>query len=133
MDRRDFVRLGAIAGAIAVRGKPLSGQILVRDKALKVGSANHRFVVPPFELEETTIGDLQAAMAAGRLTARSITQLYLDRIADMDRKGPTLGYVIEINPDAPAIADSLDQERKAGRVRGPLHGIPILLKDNIDT
>ena len=133
MDRRNFVRLGAIAGAIAVRGKPLSGQMLVRDKGLKVGSANHLFVVPPFELEETTIGDLQAAMAAGRLTARSITQLYLDRIAELDRKGPTLRYVIEINPDALAIADSLDQERKAGRVRGPLHGIPILLKDNIDT
>src|SRR5437868_8147559 len=133
MDRRNFVRLGAIAGAIAVRGKPLSGQMLVRDKGLKVGSANHLFVVPPFDLEETTIGDLQAAMAAGRLTARSITQLYLDRIAELDRKGPTLRYVIEINPDALAIADSLDQERKAGRVRGPLHGIPILLKDNIDT
>jgi amidase len=72
-------------------------------------------------------------MAAGKMTARSITQQYLDRIGELDRKGPTLRHVIETNPDALTIADTLDQERKAGRVRGPLHGIPILLKDNIDT
>ena len=132
MDRRDFVRLSAIAGALAIRGKPLAGQVLVRDRSLEA-APSRRFIVPPFELEETTIGDLQAAMAAGRMTARSITQLYLDRIAELDRKGPTLRHVIETNPDALSIADSLDQERKAGRVRGPLHGIPILLKDNIDT
>ena len=132
MDRRDFVRLSAIAGALAVRGKPLAGQLLVRDRAMEA-AGSPRFAIPPFELEETTIADLQAAMAAGRMTARSITQLYLDRIAELDRKGPTLRYVIETNPDALAIADSLDQERKAGRVRGPLHGIPILLKDNVDT
>ena len=72
-------------------------------------------------------------MAAGRMTARSITQQYLDRIAELDRKGPTLRHVLETNPDALSIADSLDRERKAGKVRGPLHGIPILIKDNIDT
>jgi len=132
MDRRDFVRVGAIVGALAVRGKPLGGQVLVRDRAMEA-TGSPRFVVPPFELEETTIADLQTAMAAGRMTARSITQLYLDRVAELDRKGPTLRHVIETNPDALAIADSLDQERKAGHVRGPLHGIPILLKDNIDT
>jgi len=132
MDRRDFVRVGAIVGALAVRGKPLGGQVLVRDRAMEA-TGSPRFVVPPFELEETTIADLQTAMAAGRMTARSITQLYLDRIAELDRKGPTLRHVIETNPDALAIADSLDKERKAGHVRGPLHGIPILLKDNIDT
>ncbi|MFL5504140.1 MAG: amidase family protein, partial [Gemmatimonadaceae bacterium] len=128
MDRRDFVRLSAIAGAMAVRGRPLAGQMV-----FPAASTVRRFDIPPFELEETTIADLQSAMASGRLTARSITQLYLDRIAELDRKGPTLRHVIEVNPDALAIADSLDQERKAGRVRGPLHGIPILLKDNIDT
>ena len=132
MDRRDFVRLSAIAGALAVRVKPLAGQVLVRDRSLEA-AAGPRFAVSPFELEETTIADLQAAMAAGRMTARSITQLYLDRIAELDKKGPTLRHVIEINPDALTTADLLDQERKAGRVRGPLHGIPILLKDNIDT
>jgi amidase len=67
------------------------------------------------------------------MTARSITQQYLHRIAELDRKGPTLRHVLETNPEALSIADSLDRERKAGKVRGPLHGIPILLKDNIDT
>src|SRR6476469_5054448 len=132
MDRRDFVRLSTIAGALAVRGKPLSGQVLIRDRSSEA-AASRPFAVSPFELEEMTIADLQTAMATGRMTARSITQLYLDRIAELDRRGPTLRHVIEINPEALAIADSLDQERKAGGVRGPLHGIPILLKDNIDT
>jgi amidase len=127
MDRRDFVRLSAVAGLVAVRGKPLSTGTLVGNRPSAAPS------IPPFELEETTIPQLQAAMASGRMTARSVTQLYLSRIADLDRKGPTLRHVIEVNPDALSIADSLDQERKAGRVRGPLHGIPILLKDNIDT
>src|SRR5205807_4120589 len=133
MDRRDFVRLSAIAGAIAVRGKPAFGQITVRDRSSDATTSDGRLNIPPFELEEATIGDLQSAMASGRQTARSITQLYLNRIADLDRKGPTLRHVIEVNPDALSIADSLDQERKAGRVRGPLHGIPILLKGNVGT
>jgi len=133
MDRRDFVRLGAIAGAMAVRGKPLAAETLTDREASDVAHAGRRFVVAPFELEEATLSDLQAGMAAGRMTARSITQQYLDRIAALDRQGPTLHHVLETNPDALSLADSLDQERKAGRVRGPLHGIPILLKDNIDT
>src|SRR6266487_4170114 len=133
MDRRDFVRLTALAGAVAIRGKPLTGQSLVSERMAEVPSARRPFNIPPFELEETTIVDLQSAMASGRMTARSITQQYLDRISELDRKGPTLRHVIEINPDALSIADSLDQERKAGGVRGTLHGIPILLKDNVDT
>jgi len=133
MDRRDFVRLTALAGAVAIRGKPLTGQSLVSERMAEVPSARRPFNIPPFELEETTIADLQSAMASGRMTARSITQQYLDRISELDRKGPTLRHVIEINPDALSIADSLDQERKAGRVRGTLHGIPILVKDNVDT
>jgi amidase len=72
-------------------------------------------------------------MTAGRVTAHSITQQYLDRIHALDRTGPTLRSVIEINPDALSIAAALDRERKAGKVRGPLHGIPILIKDNIGT
>jgi amidase len=87
----------------------------------------------PFEVEEASIDALQAAMKEGRLTARALTQAYLDRIAAMDRKGPTLRSVLETNPDALAIADALDAERRAKGPRGPLHGIPILLKDNIDT
>jgi amidase len=133
MDRRDFVRLGAIAGAMVVRGKPVAGETLTDREASEALRAGHRFAVPPFELEEATLSDLQAGMAAGRMTARSITQQYLDRIAALNLSGPALRHVLETNPDALSLADSLDQERKAGKVRGPLHGIPILLKDNIDT
>jgi len=132
MDRRDFVRVSAIAGALAIRGTPLAAETLVGGAQSRPQSPQP-FAAAPFELEEATIADLQAGMAAGRLTARSITQAYLDRIEELDRKGPTLRHVIETNPDALAIADALDQERKSGRVRGPLHGIPVLIKDNIDT
>jgi amidase len=131
MDRRDFLRLGAIAGAMAIRGKPLPGEAL--DHRSEPAIVKHGLDTSAFELEEATLADLQAAMSAGRMTSRSITQQYIARIEELDRKGPTLRHVLEINPDALSIADSLDQERKSGRVRGPLHGIPILLKDNIDT
>jgi len=131
MDRRDFVRIGAVAGILAVRGKPLGAESW--DPGAEASVRRDRFVISPFELEEATIADLQAGMSAGRMTSHSITQLYMARIEELDRKGPTLRHVLEINPDALAIADSLDRERKSGRVRGPLHGVPILLKDNIDT
>src|SRR5581483_3196637 len=86
-----------------------------------------------FELDELTIADLRAGMESGKFTAHSLTQKYLDRINAIDKSGPALNTVIEINPDALPIADKLDQERKSKRVRGPLHGIPVLIKDNIDT
>jgi amidase len=76
---------------------------------------------------------LQAEMQAGRLTARQIAEHYLARIAEVDGKGPTLHSIIEINPDAPSLADELDRERKLKGPRGPLHGVPVVLKDNIDT
>src|SRR5437763_28201 len=88
---------------------------------------------PRFELDEATIADLQQQMQAGRASARSIAEQYIARIEAVDRSGPSLHSVIEVNPDALAIADQLDAERRAGRVRGPLHGIPILVKDNIAT
>ncbi|HWP47413.1 MAG TPA: amidase [Candidatus Limnocylindrales bacterium] len=86
-----------------------------------------------FELEEVTIAQLQEGMKTGKYTARSIVEMYLKRIEEIDQNGPRLRSVIEVNPDALAIADQLDQERREGKVRGPLHGIPILLKDNIET
>ena len=92
--------------------------------------AAHARTVP---LEERSIGDLQAAMTAGRATSADLVRAYLDRIARMDRKGPTLRSVIAVNPDAIAQARALDAERKAGRVRGPLHGVPVLIKDNVET
>ena len=87
----------------------------------------------PFDLAEATIADLQQKMTSGAETARSIAQKYLARIDAVDRSGPALHSVIEINPDALAIADRLDEERRTRGPRGPLHGIPILLKDNIAT
>jgi amidase len=85
----------------------------------------------PFPLEEATITSLGERMRSGELTAEGVTAAYLERIAAIDRTGPQLRSVIELNPDALAVAKSLDAERKAGRVRGPLHGVPIMLKDNI--
>jgi amidase len=88
---------------------------------------------PHAELEEATIASLQAEMAAGRLTARGLTEMYLARIAAIDASGPSLHSVIETNDQALAIADELDRERSTTGARGPLHGIPLLLKDNIET
>ena len=86
-----------------------------------------------FPFAEATIDDLQARMGAGTLTARELTAAYLQRIAEIDKAGPKLNAIIELNPDALAIAEQLDAERAAGHVRGPLHGIPVLIKDNIAT
>ena len=86
-----------------------------------------------FDLEEATVADLQKRMETGRDTSRSLVDKYLARIDSVDRSGPGLRSVLEINPDARGIADRLDAERRTGRVRGPLHGIPILIKDNIAT
>jgi amidase len=89
--------------------------------------------VPPFRFEEATIAELQRAMAAGSLTSRQLTRAYLRRIRQLDRAGIQLNSVIEVNPDALEIAAELDAERRRGHLRGPLHGIPILVKDNYAT
>ncbi|HJQ10809.1 MAG TPA: amidase [Gemmatimonadaceae bacterium] len=130
MDRRDFLRLSAVGAAFGLGGKPLFPEAI---STVGRGSGVTPLNIAAFELDEATIDDLQKWMASGRMTSRSITQLYLNRIGALDRKGPSLRHVIELNPDALSIAASLDRERKAGRVRGPLHGIPVLLKDNVDT
>ena len=130
--RRSFLRYGAATGAAAAAARSwpsLSrGMVLPRDRS--AGSSGR---VPDFEFEEATIAQLQAMMASGSLTSRQLTQAYIDRVNAIDWRGPTLNSVIELNPDALAIADQLDRERRHGHVRGPLHGIPILLKDNIAT
>src|SRR3977135_1787442 len=86
-----------------------------------------------FDLEEATISDLLRDQEAGRRTARRIAEQYLSRIQALDRNGPSLHSVIELNPDALAVADALDAERQTRGPRGPLHGVPVLIKDNIDT
>jgi amidase len=121
MQRRDFVRRGALGGA-AVLGSGLPS----RRRAVADASDE-------FDLEEATIVQLQRDMTSRKRTARSITEQYLARIESLDRRGPMLRHVLETNPDALSIADALDRERAARGPRSPLHGIPILLKDNIDT
>ena len=132
MKRREFFRHGAVGGAALLaagkgaRSFPLSNLRSDEEPSHSGGDAD-------FDLEEATIVQLQRDMASGKRTARSITEQYLARIESLDRRGPTLRHVLETNPDALSIADALDRERKTRGARGPLHGIPILLKDNIDT
>ena len=122
----------AVAGALgaaAVAGSACAPSD--RDRDAPPGAAPTE--VGSFELEEVTIAELGRQMAEGARTSREITDLYLGRIEALDRRGPMLRSVIETNPDALEIAEELDRERAAGNVRGPLHGVPILLKDNIAT
>ncbi len=91
------------------------------------------YQAPPFELADVPIADLQAGLASGRWTSRGLVAAYLGRIEALNLQGPELRAVLETNPEAEAIASALDAERRDGKVRGPLHGIPILLKDNVDT
>lgn len=119
----------AILLAFVLAGSPVPRA----EQAAAVASFEQTAAVAPFELDEATVSSLQEAMGAGRYTSRRIVELYIERINAIDRGGPALRSVSEVNPDAVAIADRLDAERRAGRVRGPLHGIPVLLKDNIDT
>jgi amidase len=131
LDRRTLFRYGGIGAAAAVIG-PSIGRAAPAF-AEQTAPAARPAGVAAFALEEATIADLQKKMASGEESSRSLTQTYLVRIEALDRKGPELRSVLETNPDAMAIADKLDAERKAGKLRGPLHGIPILVKDNIGT
>ncbi len=125
--RRRFLQTSALAGVGAAVLPAFAGAREVAPPAAQGGE------VKAFELDEITIGDLQAGMASGKFSARSIAEKYLARIEEIDKHGPTINSVIEVNPDALAIADTLDKERKEQRARGPMHGIPVLIKDNIDT
>ncbi|HUE22107.1 MAG TPA: amidase [Bryobacteraceae bacterium] len=108
----------------------LTRRSLIGSVALAAGALA---ALPAFELEEATVADLQKRMTGGALTAHALTERYLERIAAIDKRGPALNGVIELNPDALSIAAALDAERHAKGPRGPLHGIPVLIKDNIDT
>src|SRR3979411_3164192 len=120
--RRDALKLGAgtLAGAavsvVALQGAPLAA-----------------LAAAPSDLNEATVTQLQALMAKKKLRSAELVDYYLRRIGSLDQSGPTVNSVIEINPDAREIASQLDDERRSRGARGPLHGIPVLLKDNIDT
>jgi amidase len=134
MERRNFIKNSSLAGlTLASMGVIASCNTFpVKEKKEEV----EKTPTPgggDFELNEITIDELQKKMKSGEYTSRSITQLYLNRIDAIDKKGPAINSVIELNPDAIAMADSMDMERKNGKVRGPMHGIPVLIKDNIDT
>ncbi len=124
LNRRRFLRAGMLSGAAAAAA-PLVAQAQAASTAARIA--------PPFEFDEITIAALQEGMKSGKLTARSIAEKYLGRIDAIDKHGPAVNSVIEINPDALPMADALDRERQARGPRGPLHGIPVLIKDNIAT
>jgi len=136
MDRRGFIGCGALAGLGAIAGTEAKAGEAATPGAHNAGGPPRETAaaaVPRFELDEVTVDELQRQMAAGQRSSQQITQAYLQRIAELDRKGPELRSVIETNPEALEIAAALDAERKAKGPRGPMHGIPVLVKDNVDT
>ena len=131
MQRRNFLKTGTLAGiGLATIGAVSCNQPADSEKA---AAGNDNAFKDDFELNEVTIADLQKKMEAGTHTSRSLTELYLKRIDAIDKNGPKINAVIELNKSALDMADNMDKERKAGKLRGPLHGIPVLIKDNIDT
>jgi len=132
LSRRRFVGAG-IATAVAATHGRLDARGVPAERSPGAVSPTLTRQVPAFALEEATIADLQARMRDGRDTSASLVHQYLQRIDAIDQRGPAINCVIELNPDAEAIAARLDAERKSGHLRGPLHGIPVLIKDNIDT
>jgi amidase len=145
VDRRTFVGRSLAAGTALALGAGAACATPARDSADSATASDTAAMrrgpapapapgVPtPDELFEQSVAGVRSAMERGSLTSRALIDRYLHRIDAMDKRGPAINAVIELNPDAQSMADSLDAERKAGHVRGPLHGIPILIKDNIDS
>ena len=126
--RRAFLKKSVTAGAATAIVPALSAA-----RVIPKAEGSPAPEIKPFELEEITISELQDGMKSGKFTARSLVEKYSARIEGVDKSGPALNAIIEMNPDALSIADALDRERKAKGPRGALHGIPVLIKDNIDT
>ena len=119
MNRREFVGLGMVmAGSVS------GGQVMAAVGTDKKGA---------FRIEDASIADLQAAMQSGKTSSQALVKAYLVRIKKIDKSGPSINSIIELNPDALSIAAALDKERKLSGPRSPLHGIPVLIKDNIAT
>ncbi|MFT3704993.1 MAG: amidase [Agriterribacter sp.] len=131
MKRRSFIANSALASAGI--STLFSASCNAEAPTKKVEQKEEATLPKGFQINESTISEQQEQMRSGKYTSAQLTQLYLDRIESIDKKGPSLNAVIELNPDAMNIAKALDEERKAGKLRGALHGIPVLIKDNIDT
>lgn len=128
MNRRNFLKNTSLA-TFTLPAIGLSGMVPLEEK-----NKDNSLDTPEIsDWEEITVTEVQQRMKNGQLTARALTEYYLKRIETLDKKGPKINSVIEVNPDALSIADAMDRERKQGKLRGPLHGIPVLIKDNIDT
>ncbi len=127
VERRRFLSRGLAAAVAVVPVPALAG---ARQTGIPCSAPTQP---KPFELDAITLADLAQGMAAGQYTAHGLAEKYLARIGEIDEQGPQLKSVLEVNPDALAIASGLDEERKQGRLRGPLHGIPVMIKDNLDT
>ncbi len=123
LNRRRFLKTSALSCAVAA-ANPIT---------VITNESHAKKTVSAFELEELTIAELQQGMQSGKYSARSLVEKYVGRINEVDKTGPNLSSIIELNPDAEQIAEALDRERKEKGARGPLHGIPVLIKDNIDT
>jgi amidase len=132
-NRRRFLKTSLLGSGVALSAiHPALGA--ARDiSSAAARDAEKSFAVKPFELEEMTISDLQEGMRSGKFTAAGLVEQYSRRIDEVDKHGPRVNSVIEMNPEAEAIARALDEERKAKGARGPMHGIPVFIKDNIDT
>jgi amidase len=128
VSRRRFIQIAAGGPALVFLASKTSLARVTPRSAPPVQSA-----ATAFELDEISIADIQQGFKSGEYTTQSLVNLYRQRMNQIDKNGPGLNSIIEWNPDADAIAETLDRERKSGKARGPLHGIPILIKDNIDT
>jgi amidase len=132
MHRRNFLKTGSLAGlTLSTLVATSCSQPSADDKKPDTTATDSKDDL--FELLEATITDLQDKMTAKQYTSRLLTELYLKRIDEIDKNGPKLNSVIELNKDALNMADAMDKEREKGKIRGPLHGIPVLIKDNINT
>lgn len=126
--RRSFLESALHAGAVSAMYPALAaGRVLAKDATPPTDE------VKPFELDEITISELQDAINSRRFTSGALVERYTARIHEIDKQGPAINSIIELNPDAPSIAAALDRERQEKGPRGPMHGIPVLIKDNIDT
>src|SRR5436309_9256528 len=128
MRRREFLRRSTMGGSAWLIAGSWSGS--AADPRATPARRHDRKAFAPAEM---SVAELQRGIASGRFTAAVLVRRYLKRIEQVDRHGPRLNAVIELNPDALAIAEALDQERKSKGVRGPMHGLPVFIKDNIDT